>query len=206
VAIHPTYGMTETASQVATARPEEAFTNPERVGRPLAFTRVRAVVDGAVLPPTEPGELVVSGPTVMEGYYGDPETNDRVFGPYGFHTGDVGLVEEDGSLRVLGRLDDAIITGGENVHPAEVERALAGAPGVAAACAFGVPDERWGQLVAAAIVPGERLDLASLHAWLSAHLPAHLRPRRLAVLDALPLLPSGKIDRRALARQLASPS
>jgi O-succinylbenzoic acid--CoA ligase len=109
---------------------------------------------------------------------------------------------------VVGRADDVIITGGENVHPAQVEAALAGAPGVAAACAFGVPDETWGQLVACAVVPAgprgaDRVAwLGGLHAWMAAHLPAQLRPRRLSVVDALPLLPSGKIDRRALAEQL----
>lgn len=201
VAIHPTYGMTETASQVATARPEEAFTNPERVGRPLAFTRVRAVVDGAVLPPTEPGELVVSGPTVMEGYYGDPETNDRVFGPYGFHTGDVGLVEEDGSLRVLGRLDDAIITGGENVHPAEVVRVLRSHPEVADCAVVGLSDPEWGERVCALVV-GDVAEPA-LREFCEGRLAGYKRPKTIAFVDELPRTASGTVDRRT-AREILS--
>jgi O-succinylbenzoic acid--CoA ligase len=176
------YGLTETWGQVATARPADAG----RVDAPMVPLPGVTITGGTA---AAPASLAITGPMVDGTLV----------------TADLGWVDDAG-VHVAGRGDDVIITGGENVHPAEVERALASAPGVAAACAFGVPDERWGQLVAAAIVPGERLDLAALHAWLAAHLPAHLRPRRLAVLDTLPLLPSGKIDRRALARQLASPS
>jgi O-succinylbenzoic acid--CoA ligase len=103
---------------------------------------------------------------------------------------------------VVGRVDDVIVTGGEKVHPAQVEAAVSEAPGVREACAFGVPDERWGQLVACAIV-GEGIDLERVRAHVAA-MPSHLRPRRLEIVEELPVLASGKIDRRALQLRLAS--
>jgi acyl-CoA synthetase (AMP-forming)/AMP-acid ligase II len=113
-------------------------------------------------------------------------------------TGDLGFLDDQGELHVVGRADDVIITGGENVHPGPVEDALAGFPGVRAAVVFAVPDPRWGQRVAAAIVC-DRLDRAALVAHLTAALAPHQRPRCVAVLAALPLGPTGKVDRRAAA-------
>jgi o-succinylbenzoate---CoA ligase len=184
-----TYGLTETWGQVATQRLADAG-RPDAPMIPLAGITVAAGTAAA------PAAITIAGPTLMTGYVGAPP----LAGP--LVTSDLGYLDATGGLHVVGRCDDVIITGGENVHPAQVEAAVAAAPGVAAACAFGVPDERWGALVACAIVLHERLDLAALHAWLAAHLPPHLRPRRLAVVDALPLGPTGKVDRRALATQL----
>jgi o-succinylbenzoate---CoA ligase len=189
-----TYGLTETWGQVATQRLADA-------GRPDAplVPMPGLIVHGGTL--AAPAPIAIHGATVMTGYLGEPPLRGPLV------TSDLGWIDATG-LHVIGRADDVIITGGENVHPAQVEAALAGAPGVAAAVAFGIPDERWGQLVACAVVPAaSRGDdrvawLGGLHSWLATHLPPQLRPRRLAVVDALPLLPSGKIDRRALAEQL----
>ena len=98
-----------------------------------------------------------------------------------------------------------IITGGENVHPSAIEVVLAATPGVRAACAFGASDERWGQVVAAALVVDPAFDARTAATHWHAALPAHARPRRLAICTALPLLPSGKVDRRAAATLPASP-
>lgn len=204
VPVHPTYGMTETASQVATARPEEAFANPERAGRPLAFTRVRALDGDEPIGPGEPGELVVSGPTVMKGYYGDPETNDRVFGPHGFRTGDLGRVESDGSVRVLGRIDETIITGGENVHPAEVARVLREHPGVAEAVVVGLPDPEWGERVCALVV-GE-VSAAEVQEFCEGRLADYKRPKTVAFADELPRTASGTVDRGAVREILSERS
>ncbi|MCL7418487.1 MAG: AMP-binding protein, partial [Halalkalicoccus sp.] len=204
VPIHPTYGMTETASQVATARPQEAFANPERAGRPLACIRVRAVDGNEPRPAGEPGELVVSGPTVMEGYHDDPETNERVFGPHGFHTGDLGVVEPDGSVRVLGRIDDAIITGGENVHPAEVARVLRSHPRVEDCAVVGLPDPEWGERVCALVV-GEA-SAAEIREFCEERLAGYKRPKTVAVSDGLPRTASGTVDRGAVRELLAERS
>ncbi|MFC6726302.1 AMP-binding protein, partial [Halobium palmae] len=125
VPVHPTYGMTETASQISTALPEEAFDHPGTVGRPLLWTDLTVVDDdGEPVDVGEPGELVVSGPTVTPGYYGDDEATAVAFGPHGLHTGDVGYVDDDGRVYVRNRLDDRILSGGENVDPGEVVDAL----------------------------------------------------------------------------------
>lgn len=201
VPIHPTYGMTETASQVATARPDETFAHPNRAGRPLSFTRVRAIDRGQLLAPGEIGELVVSGPTVMAGYYGDREATDRAFGPYGFHTGDLGAVEEDGSIRVIGRIDDAIITGGENVHPAAVAHVLREHPRVEDAAVVGLPDPEWGERVCALAV-GEASE-TDLHEFCEGRLADYKRPKTIAFADELPRTASGTVDRKAV-REIVS--
>ena len=115
-----------------------------------------------------------------------------------FTTADLGSLDGTG-LRVIGRADDVIVTGGSKVHPLEVEAVLAATPGVLAACVFGVPDERWGQLVGAALATAPAIDLAAAAARWHAALPAHARPRRLALAPELPLTVTGKPDRRAAA-------
>ncbi|WP_119819561.1 AMP-binding protein [Halalkaliarchaeum desulfuricum] len=157
IPIYPTYGMTETASQVATAYPDETFDNRGTVGRPLLWTDVEVVDDeGTPVEQGKQGEFVVSGPTVVPGYYGMAEETDATFGDRGFHTGDVGYVDEDGLLYVTNRLDDRIVTGGENVDPGEVVEVLRQHPDIADAAVVGVPDDTWGELVGALLVPTER--------------------------------------------------
>jgi O-succinylbenzoic acid--CoA ligase len=120
-----------------------------------------------------------------------------------FTTADLGYIA-GGALHVTGRRDDVIITGGENVHPSAVEAVLAATPGVRAACAFGVRDERWGQVVGAALVVDPAFDAHAAAAHWHAALAAHARPRQLAICAALPVRPSGKVDRRAAAALPAS--
>jgi O-succinylbenzoic acid--CoA ligase len=215
VPVHPSYGATETASQVATARPAEAFDRSDRVGRPLAFTRVRAVdEEGDLRPPGEPGELVVSGPTVSPGYYGDPAATAAAFGSGGYRTGDLGVVEPDGSLRVIGRVDDAVITGGENVHPAEVAGVLRSHPAVEDAVVVGLPDPEWGERVCALVVPvdqaesedGDAITSEELRGFCEDRLAGYKRPKTIAFADALPRTASGTVDRRAVRERIRSAS
>jgi O-succinylbenzoic acid--CoA ligase len=121
-----------------------------------------------------------------------------------FTTSDLGEFET-GALRVRGRIDDTIITGGHNVHPSEVEAVVAATPGVRAACAFGVPDARWGQIVGAAIAVDAAFAIDAAVAHWQAALPPHARPRRLAICDAIPQLPSGKHDRHAASALATAP-
>jgi o-succinylbenzoate---CoA ligase len=184
----PTYGLTESFGQVCTALPDAASaTGGIDCGPPLPGWSVRA--DG--------GELRIRGPALMRGYLDEPAPLDD----HGWMTtGDRGALDARGHLRVTGRADDTIVTGGENVHPTEIEELLLGCPGVRAACAFATPDPRWGQAVAAAIV-GE-VDAAAVEAFARARMAPHQRPRRLLLVDALPLGPTGKVDRRALRARL----
>jgi len=149
-------------------------------------------------------EIQVRGPTLFSGYLGD-ETSALAGG--WFCTGDLGELDAEGRLHVLGRRGERIVTGGEKVHPADVERVLEGFPGVAAACACGIADPTWGEIVAAAVVPstGATLELEALTAWARDRLATFKRPRHLRVVEELPSTPQGKLDRAAVARMLSRP-
>jgi O-succinylbenzoic acid--CoA ligase len=204
VPVHPTYGMTETASQIATAEPADAFDFAGTVGRPLMWTGVTVVDDdGSVLPPGETGELVVSGPTVTPGYYDDPETTEAAFCEHGLRTGDVGTHDESGRLWVLNRKDDTIITGGENVQPGEVAGVLRDHRDVREVAVVGVPDEEWGERVGALIVPrSEQLSVADVEAHCAESLAGFKRPRLLVFAEALPRTPSGTVKREEVRQIL----
>ncbi|WP_280536589.1 AMP-binding protein [Halopenitus sp. POP-27] len=162
IPVYPTYGMTETASQIATATPEEAFANPGTVGRPVFWTDLTVVDDeGEPVDRGETGELVVAGPIVSPGYYGDPDATADATGEHGLHTGDVGRIDEDGNVHVINRLDDRIVTGGENVDPGDVAGVLADHDAVRAAAVLGLPDETWGERVGALLVPADVEDAAA---------------------------------------------
>jgi len=187
-----TYGLTEACSQVATAPPELVRRKPGTAGPPLSGVRLRLGEDD---------EILVRGPTVSPGYLdGAAVTSDDGW----LHTGDAGRVDGDGDLRVTGRLSERIVTGGTTVHPAEVEEALRAHSGVREAVALGVPSEEWGEVVGAAVVtaddgPGRE----QLERHCRQRLSTPRRPRRWALLDELPRLPSGKPDRERLRRMLA---
>lgn len=200
VPICPTYGMTETASQVATARCREAYETPGTVGRPLMWTDVTVVSeDGEPLPAGERGELVVSGPTVTPGYYGDAAATQAAMGQYGFHTGDVGYRDDEGRLFVLNRLDDRIITGGENVDPGEVRDAILEHPAVSDAAVVGIPDEQWGERVGALVVPEDEPPLLSdLETFLRERLAGFKLPRTVGFAESLPRTVSGTVEREAV--------
>ena len=203
VPVHPTYGMTETASQVATARPEILAEQPTTVGQPLVTTDLAVVdEDGDPVERGDTGELVVDGPTVSRGYL-DGETTAAAFSDAGLHTGDLGWRDADGRLRVVGRVDDAFVSGGETVHPAAVADRLRDHPAVADAAVVGVEDREWGRRVAAALVPdGDTLDAADVVADCEADLATYERPRTVAVVDSLPRTASGTVDRAALRNLL----
>lgn len=177
VPILTTYGMTEACSQVCTQPLAEAGTVSGDCGAPLAGVELRI----------DAGEIVVRGPMVATGTW--------------YRTGDRGRLDAAGRLHVLGRADDTIISGGENVDPAEVEDALSRDPAVASACAFGVPDDEWGEIVAAAVVGrGSDVDLERVARGAGANLAGFKRPRLMCALAALPVGVTGKIDRRAVER------
>lgn len=180
-----TYGLTETCSQVATQSPSEAR-NPHELdsGRALAGVELRI----------REGRIQVRGPMTMRGH------------PRGdfFTTGDLGHVDDQGRLFVLGRADDVIITGGENVHPVEVERALSKCSRVRSSLCFGIPDARWGEVVAVALVLEPReAGVEELESSL-AELAPFKRPRRFTIVSSLPQNGMGKPDRTVAKRDLAA--
>ena len=198
IPVAATYGLSEAASQVATALPGDVRRKPGSVGKPLLFTTVRVVDEaGNPVPPGAIGEIVVSGPTVMPGYYRDEAATAQVLRGGELHTGDLGYLDEDGDLWPVQRRSDLIVSGGENVYPAEVEDVLRAHPAVKAACVIGLDHPEWGQQVAAAVVlhEGAALDADALIAFGRQRLAGYKLPRRVRFVDALPQTASGKVRR-----------
>lgn len=154
-------------------------------------------LDGVGLATESDGRLRVSGPTLFDGYDGDPELTGRVLVDGWFRTEDAARIDEDGRLQVLGRLDDMVVTGGVNVPAPAVARRLREHADVRDAEVLGVPDEEWGSRLVAFVV-GE-VDLDEVRAWVGQVHPRSWAPRQVVVLDALPLLGNGKVDRARLA-------
>jgi fatty-acyl-CoA synthase len=149
---------------------------------------------GALLQVGEVGEVCVRSPVVMDGYYGQPDATAQAFLPDGFlRTGDLGSLDEDGYLRIHGRARDVVIRGGENIYPAEVEDALLGHPAVEAAAVVGVPDEKWGQVVGAAVILRAPAETAALEAFAAERLSHFKVPRLWRMVDSLPMTASGKV-------------
>lgn len=201
IPVATTYGLSEAASQVATAPPELAARKPGTVGKPLLFTRVRVVDEnGDDQQAGEYGEVVVSGPTVMQGYYNRADATAKTLREGWLHTGDIGYLDEDGDLWLVQRRSDLIVTGGENVYPAEVEAVLRSHPAVKDVAVVGVSDPEWGQQVAAAVqvMAGVSLTEEELTIYSRECLAGYKQPRRVVFVDALPQTGSGKIQRRAV--------
>jgi len=187
-----TYGLTEACSQVTVQRYGGPGLREPGAGTALPGTDIR-VLDG---------RIQIRGPTLFSGYL--PLGRHPHPGPDGwFDTGDLGRLDDSGRLHVLGRQDELIVTGGENVSPGEVEAALQACPGVADACVFALPSEQWGQLVAAAIVqrPNDSTPRDVLIAPAREHLAPYKLPRQVAFVRTLEVGPNGKVDRRATARK-----
>ena len=163
--LFPSYGMTETAAQAVTATPASALAKPASVGRPLTGIRVEVVGSpGQPLMAGEVGEICVAGPTVMNAYYKDVFATQAALRGGALFTGDLGYLDDAGDLFILQRRVDLIVSGGENVYPAEVEAVLLEHPAVAECCVVGLPDADWGQRVSAAVVAkaDRKLEIADL--------------------------------------------
>lgn len=182
-----TYGLTESCAQAATQRP--GAPTSAGCGPPLPGVELRITPDGAI---------ALRGPSLLSGYLAEGALRPALDGDGWLVTRDAGRLDERGHLHVLGRLDDVIVTAGEKVHPTEVEQALGAIAGVEAACVFAVADEERGAVVAAAVVCAAPLAPEALAAAV-APLSPWKRPRLLAVVEALALGPSGKVDRRRTA-------
>lgn len=198
------YGMTENlglSTFLAAADHDPALGRLRSCGRAYAENGLRVVdPDGRELPPGEIGEVLVRGPTLMRCYWGDEPASRRALAGGWLHTGDAGCLDGGGFLFLMDRVQDMIVTGGENVYPAEVENALAGHPGVLEAAVIGVPDERWGEAVKAVIVgrDGTRPPLDSLREHAGMRIAAYKLPLSVDYVDALPRNASGKVLRRQL--------
>jgi long-chain acyl-CoA synthetase len=200
------YGMTETTGSVTALGPEDhdraGNARMNSAGKALPGVEI-AILDaeGRRLPPYQVGEVVIRAVTNMQGYWKLPEATAKTIGADNWlRSGDAGYLDADGYLFIHDRVKDMIISGGENIYPAEVEKAIFGHPDVADVAVIGVPSERWGEEVKAIIVPrpGATPDPASIIAWTRERIAAYKAPKSVDFTDALPRNAGGKILRREL--------
>jgi fatty-acyl-CoA synthase len=194
------YGMTEIGSAVAMPIDVDLIRRRiDAVGVTGPTFQMRiGTVDGAE--PGKPGEILMRAPTLTPGYWRNPEATAQALGDGWIHTGDVGAIDADGFIRILGRSKDMFISGGENVYPAEVEAALSELPAVAEVAVIGVEDQRWGEVGAAFVVrrPGAELDVAAVTAFCRQRLAGYKRPAHIRFVDSLPRNGAGKVMKEAL--------
>ncbi|MDA8207000.1 MAG: o-succinylbenzoate--CoA ligase [Thermaerobacter sp.] len=194
----PTYGMTETCSQVVTLDLDQVSERKASSGHPNLPTEIRIVRDGTDCAPEELGEIWVKSPSVARGYWRNPQATAQAFADGWLKTGDIGFVDADGYLTVTDRLKDLIVRGGENVSPREVEDLILSYPGVRDAAVFGLSHPEWGQIVAAALVTGTDVTLGPLRLFLSNHLASYKMPSVYFRLEEIPRNAGGKILRTEL--------
>jgi HIP---CoA ligase len=203
------YGLTEATGIATMCRHDD---DPETIastsGRAIPDVEVQVVDDdGDAVAPGEPGEVVIRGYNVMAGYFGDPAATDEAIDAEGWlHTGDVGVLDERGYLRITDRTKDMFIVGGFNAYPAEIEGMVMRHPSVGQVAVVGVPDDRLGEVGRAFVVPraGQTVDPDELVAWCREQMANYKVPRSIEVVDALPLNASGKVlkyELRARARE-----
>lgn len=199
------YGMTEGTSHTSILLGAGHQTHPGSVGQALPGVDVRIVDDERQDVATDDiGEIIVRGPNVFSGYWRQTEATQETLREGWLHTGDLGRRDEQGFIYVVDRKKDMIISGGVNIYPSDIENALIRHPAVAECAAFGIPDDRWGEAVAAAVVlhEGRTADEAALISHLRDHLGGYKVPKKLWILDAFPKNATGKILKRALRAQL----
>ncbi len=202
------YSLTEAASTLAVGRPgdppgKRLFT----VGRPIGDTVVRVTDDdGAARPPESVGEIRVRGPGVMRGYHRQPRETAASLDADGFLcTGDLGMVDEEGYLHLLGRREDVVMRGGANVHPREVEDRLMAHPAIDRAVVVGVSDEILGEAICACVVrvEGGMVTEKEVREWSAATLAEYKVPDLVSFIEKIPLTESGKVWRQELARRVS---
>jgi fatty-acyl-CoA synthase len=200
------YGLTETSPFSAFLTPEWGVSKLGSAGQPPLYSDTRIVDDNnQPVAAGERGEICLRGPNIMKGYWNRPEATAEAIDPEGwFHSGDVGYVDEDGFLFICDRLKDMVISGGENVYPAEVESVLYKHDAIAEVAVLGLPDEKWGEAVTAvaALHEGKELTIEQLREFAEPLLAKYKLPLRLHIVQALPRNPAGKVLKFVLKEEL----
>jgi acyl-CoA synthetase (AMP-forming)/AMP-acid ligase II len=201
------YGLTETCGAAICLAPADhdpaGSPRMRSCGRPLPGVEVR-IVDplGRDLPPGEVGEIIIRSGLNMVGYWRRPEDTAKTLRDGWLHTGDAGYRDAEGYVYIHDRVKDMIVSGAENIYPAEVESALFGHPAIADVAVIGVPDEKWGEAVKAVIVlkPGASAEAAEIIAFARTRIAAYKAPKTVDFVDVLPRNPSGKLLKRELRK------
>ncbi len=202
IPVYQTYGMTETSSQICTLSADYMLTKVGSAGKTLFSCQLRIEKDGEVVPPNVEGEIVVKGPNVTHGYFKREDATRETIIDGWLHTGDLGYLDEEGFLYVLDRRSDLIISGGENIYPAQIEEVLLANPKVAEAGVVGKADEQWGQVPAAFIVKADDITEEELIKFCEEKLARYKVPREVHFLLELPRNASRKLLRRELRHLL----
>lgn len=201
------YGLTETAPFASFLTPEWSIKKLGSAGQAPMYTQLRIVGDdNEPLAAGERGEICIKGPNIMKGYWNRPDATAEAIDAAGwFHSGDVGYLDDDDFLYICDRLKDMVISGGENVYPAEVESVLYKHEAIAEVAVLGLPDEKWGEAVTAvaALQEGQTLTLEELRAFAESQLAKYKLPLRLHLVDALPRNPAGKVLKFVLKEELS---
>jgi acyl-CoA synthetase (AMP-forming)/AMP-acid ligase II len=204
------YGLTEAGTATATSLDDDVETIATTVGRPRPTFELRIVDDkGNDAPAGEPGEVILRGGSIMSHYLDDPEATAAALSADGWlSTGDLGTVDGNGCLRIVGRSKDMFIVGGFNAYPAEIENSLLRHPDIQQAAVIGVPDERLGEVGMAFVVtaPGAAVTGDDIVAWSREQMANYKAPRRVEIVDELPINATGKVMKEELRARAAAPT
>ncbi|MDF2945338.1 MAG: menE [Bacillales bacterium] len=199
--VYLSYGMTETASQVVTLTPDSISQKQGSGGRPLFLNSLKIIEDGSIENGYKTGEILVKGPTVMKGYYKNPVATEAAFEGEWLKTGDIGYIDNEGFLYVLDRRKDLIISGGENIYPAEIEAVIGSHPEVIEVGVTGIRDDKWGQVPVAFYVSNSGDDV-DLEIFCKERLAKYKVPKRYIKVNKLPRNATGKLKRHELINYL----
>jgi O-succinylbenzoic acid--CoA ligase len=199
IPVYQTYGMTETSSQIVTLAPEDSIRKLGSAGKPLFPSQLKIIAEGNKEAAVhEAGEILVKGPNVTKGYLNREKASTQDIQDGWLHTGDIGYLDEEGFLFVLDRRSDLIISGGENIYPAEIEGVLTSHPSIIDAGIIGQKDEKWGEVPAAFIVPKTPVTERELLEFCRERLAKYKIPKHFYFIDEIPRNASKKILRREL--------
>ena len=204
VEIHQVYGLTETAGPGCVIIGDEAKNRIGSTGRAFFHGQVRVIrEDGTDCEPGESGEVLLAGPNIMVGYWNRPEATAESIVDGWLHTGDAGVLDEDGFLTIVDRIKDMLISGGENIYPAEIENVLLSHKSISDAGVIGVPSKKWGESPLAVIVKSDDVSPEDVMAFCNAKLAPYKAIKVVEFVDVIPRNPSGKILKRVLRDQYA---
>jgi acyl-CoA synthetase (AMP-forming)/AMP-acid ligase II len=203
IEINQVYGLTETCGPACLTSPEDAVSKAGSTGKAFFLSNVRVVrADGTDCAPNEPGEVLVSGGHIMLGYWNRPDATASALKNGWLYTGDGAIMDEEGYVYIQDRIKDMIISGGENVYPAEIENVIMGHPGVGEVAVIGIPSQKWGESPLAIVVKKDpNLSEADVLAHCEGKLARFKQPVAARFIDVIPRNPSGKALKKDLRVQ-----